>query len=122
MDICFNMDAKRRGGQQARVNPTEYRSTVVCIAISVRAEIELIGVERVTTAPSLSLSLVPPHIVESIPSLRNSKIIDHKLTHTSFESLRGYLFFNLTPLRIFRLVNFRKRERMRRQYSCTIDS
>lgn len=76
------MDAKRRGGQQARVNPTEYRSTVVCIAISVRAEIELIGVERVTTAPSLSLSLVPPHIVESIPSLRNSKIIDHKLTHS----------------------------------------
>lgn len=56
MDICFNMDAKRRGGQQARVNPTEYRSTVVCIAISVRAEIELIGVERVTTSLSLSLS------------------------------------------------------------------
>lgn len=53
MDICFNMDAKRRGGQEARVNPAEYRSTVVRIMISVDAEIELIG-ERALQPSSLS--------------------------------------------------------------------
>lgn len=63
MDICFNMDAKRRGGQEARVNPAEYRSTVVRIMISVDAEIELIG-ERALQPSSLSSP-------ESIPPFRD---------------------------------------------------